>query len=248
VTSPAGTDRGANRTGTDQTGTHWAGTDLAGQIRADLRAAADPVRAPRMQAYMRSTMPYLGVPLPATRLIAGRAIAAHPPSGVADLAHRATDLWRTAEYREERYAATELTVNRIAVGRLEMLPVWTEMIVTGAWWDHVDAVSPRIGELLLAHPTEMLPLIRRWAVDPGRWLRRSSIICQLGLARRTDLDLLTEVIVANLADREFFVRKAIGWALRQYARTDLDWVRAFVLAHEASLSPLSRREALKHLS
>jgi 3-methyladenine DNA glycosylase AlkD len=224
-----------------------AGADLAGQIRADLRAAADPARAPRMQAYMRSTMPYLGVPLPATRLITKRAIAAHPSSGVADLADRATNLWRTAEYREERYAATELSANRIAVGRLEMLPVWTEMIVTGAWWDHVDGVSPRIGELLLAHPTEMLPLIRHWAVDPDRWLRRSSIICQLGLAGRTDLDLLTEVIVANLADREFFVRKAIGWALRQYARTDPDWVRSFVLAHETSLSPLSRREAMKHL-
>ncbi len=94
----------------------------------------------------------------------------------------------------------------------------------------------------------MLPLIRGWAVDPDRWLRRSSIICQLGLAGRTDLDLLTEVIARNLADREFFVRKAIGWALRQYARTDPDWVRGFVAAHETSLSPLSRREAMKHLT
>jgi 3-methyladenine DNA glycosylase AlkD len=237
VTSPAGTDLGTDRTR----------GDLAGQIRADLRVAADPARAPRMQAYMRSSMPYLGVPLPATRLIAKQAIAAHPPSGVADLADRAIDLWRTADYREERYAATELTGNRIAVGRLELLPVWVEMIVTGAWWDHVDGVSPRIGALLLAHRSEMVPLIRRWALDPDRWLRRSSIICQLGFAGRTDLDLLTEVIEANLADRELFVRKAIGWALRQYARTDPDWVRAFVLAHETSLSPLSRREAMKHL-
>jgi 3-methyladenine DNA glycosylase AlkD len=159
----------------------------------------------------------------------------------------ATDLWRTAEYREERYAATELTGTRIASGRLELLPLYVEMIVTGAWWDHVDAVSPRIGALLLAHRCELLPLIRQWAIDPDRWLRRSSIVCQLGLAGRTDVDLLTEVIVANLGDREFFVRKAIGWALRQYARTDPEWVRAFVRAHEASLSPLSRREAMKHL-
>jgi 3-methyladenine DNA glycosylase AlkD len=243
LTSPAAVDLGTGRTGTGRTG-----ADLAGQIRADLRAAADPARAPRMQAYMKSSMPYLGVRLPATRLIAKRAIAAYPQSGVDDLADRATDLWRTAEYREERYAATELTGHRIAIGRLEMLPVLTEMIVTGAWWDHVDGVSPRMGQLLLAHRTEMLPLIRHWAVDPDRWLRRSSIICQLGLAVRTDLDLLTEVIVANLADREFFVRKAIGWALRQYARTDPDWVQAFAATHEASLSPLSRREALKHLS
>jgi 3-methyladenine DNA glycosylase AlkD len=228
-------------------GSGQSGSDLVGQIRADLRAAADPARAPQMQAYMKSSMPYLGVPLPATRLIAKRALADHSPSGVADLAATATDLWRTAEYREERYAATELTGVRIASGRLELLPLYVEMIVTGAWWDHVDGVSPRIGALLLAHRSEMLPQIRQWAVDPDRWLRRSSIICQLGLAGRTDVDLLTEVIVANLGDREFFVRKAIGWALRQYARTDPDWVRAFVRTHEAALSPLSRREAMKHL-
>jgi len=94
----------------------------------------------------------------------------------------------------------------------------------------------------------MLPLIRGWSKDPDRWLRRSSIICQLRFKERTDVELLTEVIDANLADREFFVRKAIGWALRQYARTDPDWVRAFVLARDGSLSPLSRREAMKHLS
>jgi len=200
-----------------------------------------------MQSYMKSAMPYLGVPMPATRLIARRAIAALPPHDVGDLRDSATALWRTAAFREERYAANELTGARMAAGRLELLPLYVEMIVTGAWWDHVDGVNPRIGDLLLAHRSEMLPLIRQWSVDPDRWLRRSSIICQLGCRDRTDVDLLTEVVVANLADPEFFVRKAIGWALRQYARIDPDWVRAFVLTHEGSMSPLSRREATKHL-
>jgi 3-methyladenine DNA glycosylase AlkD len=93
----------------------------------------------------------------------------------------------------------------------------------------------------------MEPLIRAWATDPDRWLRRTSIICQLAFRDRTDTALLSDVIVPNLADREFFIRKGIGWALRQYARTDPDWVRAFVAEHEAVISPLSRREALKHL-
>jgi len=221
--------------------------ELVGQIKAELRGSADPARAPQMQAYMKSTMPYLGVPLPATRLIAKRAAAAHPPRDVGELGELAADLWRTAEYREERYAATELTGIRMTAGRLELLPLYVEMIVTGAWWDHVDGVSPRIGDLLLTHRSSMLPVIRQWSVDPDRWLRRSSIICQLGCKDRTDVELLTEVVLANVSDREFFVRKAIGWALRQYARTDPDWVRAFVRAHEGSLSPLSRREATKHL-
>jgi 3-methyladenine DNA glycosylase AlkD len=121
------------------------------------------------------------------------------------------------------------------------------MIVTGAWWDHVDAVSHLVGAVLLAHPAELGPLLREWSTDTDRWLRRTSIICQLGFKARTDTDLLATVITANVSDREFFVRKAIGWALRDFARTDPDWVRQFVSAHVAELSPLSRREALKHL-
>jgi 3-methyladenine DNA glycosylase AlkD len=119
--------------------------------------------------------------------------------------------------------------------------------VTGAWWDHVDGVSERIGRLLLAHRDELEATIRQWSTDPDRWLRRSSIISQLALKGRTDVDLLADVIIVNLADREFFVRKAIGWALRQYARTDPQWVRDFVTTHLDALSPLSRREAMKHL-
>jgi 3-methyladenine DNA glycosylase AlkD len=221
--------------------------DLPSQIRTDLRSAADSVRAPQMQAYMKSAMPYLGVPLPVTRRIARTAATRFPPDDVDDLARTATDLWRVADYREERYAATELTGLRIAVGRLELLPLYIEMIVTGAWWDHVDGVSGRIGALLLAHRPQVEPLIRDWSADPDRWLRRSSIICQLGLKDRTDVTLLNDVITVNLADREFFVRKAIGWALRQYARTDPGWVRDFVAANDDRLSPLSRREAMKHL-
>ena len=221
--------------------------DLIRVIRTELTTAADPARAPQMQAYMKSTMPYLGVGLPATRSIARAAARQFPPSGVDDLVISAAELWRSATFREERYAATELTGLPIAVGRIEVLPLCREMIVTGAWWDHVDGVSARIGVLLTSHRSQLDPVIRQWSTDPDRWLRRSSIISQLALKDDTDVDLLTDVIVVNLADREFFVRKAIGWALRQYARTDPDWVRAFVSAHRDQLSSLSRREAMKHL-
>jgi 3-methyladenine DNA glycosylase AlkD len=220
---------------------------LVGAIGAELRRAADPARAPQMQAYMKSSMPYLGVPLPVTRRIARSAAASNPPADVPDLLASATALWRGAKYREERYAAAELTGLAMAAGRLEMLPLYREMIVTGAWWDHVDGISERIGGLLLAHRPVIEPVIRQWSTDPDSWLRRSSIISQLALKQRTDVVLLTDVIEPNLADREFFIRKAIGWALRQYARVDPDWVRAFVDGHAAAMSPLSRREAMKHL-
>lgn len=221
---------------------------LVAAIRAGLRAAAEPDRAPGMQAYMRSTMPFLGVRVPVVRRIVRAEVAAGPPSGPADLLATATVLWRESAFREERYAATELLGLRPVRGRLEAFPLITEVIVTGAWWDHVDAVAHPVGELLRTHPAEVAPVVRGWSVDPDRWLRRASIICQLDARDRTDRFLLTDVIDANLADREFFVRKAIGWALRQYARTDPDWVRAFVATRRDTLSPLSYREAVKHLA
>jgi 3-methyladenine DNA glycosylase AlkD len=220
---------------------------LVDVIRRELRAQADPERATGMQAYMKSSMPYLGVPVPSVRRLTRAAAVRQPPPDLDDLRQSASTLWRNAEYREERYAATELTGLRMATGRLELLDLWQEMIVTGAWWDHVDGVAHRIGALLLAHREHMTPLLRDWAREPDRWLRRSSIICQLSLKSRTDILLLQEVITVNAADPEFFVRKAIGWALREYARTDPDWVRSFVTDRADVLSPLSRREALKHL-
>jgi len=229
------------------TGSAPAADDLVARIRADLREIADPVRAPQMQAYMKSAMPYLGVPVPVTRRLTKQAAAASPPADLDDLLHAASQLWRSADFREERYAATELAGLRLASGRLEMVPLYREMIVTGAWWDHVDAVSHLVGAVLLAHPTELGTLLREWSTDADRWLRRTSIISQLGFKARTDTGLLTQVITPNLTDPEFFVRKAIGWALREYARTDPDWVRKFVDANSAEISPLSRREALRHL-
>ncbi len=216
-------------------------------IRAALPGAADPTLAPQMQAYMKSEMPYLGVRVPQVRKLVATQLHLYPPVTVDTLGLAAATLWREARYREERYAATTLTGSRVARGRLDLLPLHREMIVTGAWWDHVDDVSHRIGELLAAHPAAMRPVILDWSRDPDVWLRRSSIICQLRRCGETDLELLTSVITPNMADREFFVRKAIGWALRDYAWTDPGWVLAFVDRHRGGLSPLSVREAIKNI-
>ena len=128
------------------------------------------------------------------------------------------------------------------------LPLYRHLLTTGAWWDVVDDVATHlVGPLLLEYHAEMEPTVRSWATDDDRWLRRTSVIAQIGAKGGTDLALLTDAIEANLDDRDFFLRKAIGWALRQHARTDPDWVRAFVAAHDDRISGLSRREALKHL-
>jgi 3-methyladenine DNA glycosylase AlkD len=218
---------------------------LVAAVRTALRSAADPERVGRMQAYLKTTEPCLGVRLPEVRRLTREAATADPPATAADVGRAAGVLWREAAYREERYAAIALTGLPVARGALQLLPLHEEMITTGAWWDLVDGIAGRICDLLSAHPAQLGPVLREWARSPDRWLRRSAIIAQLGAEERIDRALLTEVIEVNAADPEFFVRKAIGWALRDLAKTDPAWVRRFLAEHE--LSPLSRREAAKHL-
>ena len=127
--------------------------------------------------------------------------------------------------------------------------MYEELIVTGAWWDYVDAIAAhRIGPLLAKYPAAMRRLLRRWSRDDHLWKRRTAILAQLTFKERTDVRLLHACIEPNLGDTDFFIRKAIGWALRQHARTDRDGVAAYVNAHLSLMSGLSRREATKHLA
>jgi 3-methyladenine DNA glycosylase AlkD len=223
-------------------------SSLDDRIRRELRASGDPERAASTAAYLKVAenggLPLLGVRRPEVRRITRAAATGHPATAES-LTDVARSLWDTAEYREERYAAQDLLGLRWARGRLDLLDLHRHMAVTGAWWDHVDEVAHRIADLLDTHPEEMAEVLRTWRSDDSMWLRRLAVIGQLGRRDRVDLELLADVIEPNLADPEFFVRKAIGWALREVARWDPDWVRAFADTHE--LSPLSRREALKHL-
>lgn len=224
--------------------------ELVAQVRQGLVEAADPERAPAMQAYMKSAMPFHGVPAPVARKIFRTAIDAHPLPDRPTWLDTVAALWTEATHREERYGALALAGHRRyrTYQGADLLPFYAHLVRTGAWWDLVDDVASHlVGPILLSHHAAAAPVIRSWAADQDLWLRRTAVICQLGAKDRTDVELLTAAIDANLDDRDFFLRKAIGWALRQYARTDPDWVRAFVAARADRLSDLSRREALKHL-
>ena len=223
---------------------------LVGTIRRALAEAADPARAPQMQAYMKSAMPYRGVSAPLLKQLCRDAFKAHPLDSAAEWQRVVLELWRDAGFREERYAAVMLTQARAYrhFQTFSSLPMLEEMIVTGAWWDYVDALATqRLGDLLRRHPGPMKKAMRRWSRDEDLWKRRSAILCQIGFKRDTDLDLLYACIEPSLASGEFFLRKAIGWALRQYAWTDPDEVVRYVRAQGDRLSGLSRREALKNV-
>ena len=203
-----------------------------------------------MQAYMKSALPFHGVAAPACRAVFREVLAAHPLPDRATWLATVHALWDDATHREERYAALAVVRDRRYAGYRDpdALPLYRHLVVTGAWWDVVDDVASHlVGPLLLTHPAEVRPVVLAWATDDDRWLRRTAVICQLGAKERTDLELLTAAVEANLDDQDFFLRKGIGWALRQYAWTDPGWTRSFVAAHEGRLSPLSRREALKNV-
>jgi 3-methyladenine DNA glycosylase AlkD len=220
-------------------------------VRAGLEGAADAERALRMQQYMKSDMPFYGVPAPAQRVILREAFGDHPLASAEDWRDTVAALWREATHREERYAAIELA-KRGSYRRFrdrDALPLYEEMVVTGAWWDYDDTIASNLlGELLASDREWMSARMRRWARDPQLWKRRAAILSQLKRREATDTALLEDCIAPNFEDRDFFIRKAIGWALRQYAKHDPDWVRSCVAAHEGELSGLSRREAMKHLS
>jgi 3-methyladenine DNA glycosylase AlkD len=223
---------------------------LAQALRSALARVAEPERAAPMQAYMKCSMPYLGVSAVPLRKVCREVFASLELKTAAAWRRAVLGLWRGACFREERYCAIELAgVRRFdAFQDMAALPMYEEMIVTGAWWDLVDGIaSHRLGTLLRRFPREMKREMLAWSRSDDLWKRRSAILCQLTFKKDTDLDLLYAVVEPALSSKEFFLRKAIGWALRQHAWTDPREVRRYVREHENELSPLSKREALKNV-
>jgi 3-methyladenine DNA glycosylase AlkD len=228
-----------------------ANQKLIRALRKALRELADPTKAPVMQAYMKSEMRYLGIPATPFRKATKAVLSAHPLDSFEEWQDTALALWRGARYREERYAVIELAGYRSyeKFRTLDALPLYAEMISTGAWWDYVDTIAGhRLGELLRRYPKELRVILREWAECDDLWKRRSAILAQLKFKGDTDLKLLYDCMRPSLDRPEFFLRKAIGWALRQHAWTDPMEVLRYVKAHEKQLSPLSKREALKNVS
>ncbi|GAB2492372.1 DNA alkylation repair protein [Streptosporangium sandarakinum] len=218
-------------------------------VRIALTEAADPGKAEAMRAYMKSDLPFLGAQAVPRRTALRRVFGEHPLRDAREWREAALTLWRDAEYREERYAAIELTGFRLyrAHQTLDALPMYEEMIVTGAWWDYVDELAVhRVGGLLAAFPDVMRPLMLRWARDRDLWRRRTAILCQNRFRGATDPGLLYACIEPSLSDNDFFARKAIGWALREYARSNPGEVLRYV--DHMGITGLSRREALKNLT
>ena len=212
-----------------------------------LHDAADPERAGSMASYLKTDMPFYGVQKAARVPILRDALKRFPPTDRDDYRGAVLALWNQP-HREEKYLAIGYSRSVPRFVTLSSVPLYRRMIVEGAWWDLVDETAIHlIGDVLHHQRDGMTPKIGRWIDDRDLWLRRTSILSQIGHKEATDADLLFDACERRMHETEFFIRKAIGWALRDYAKTDPDAVAGFVTEHRSGLSGLSYREATKHL-
>lgn len=223
--------------------------NLLQAIKKTLHEQADPKQAPEMQRYMKSEMLFYGVKTPVRRKACRKIFTDFEPWDFKKWTDCVLFIWRNAEFREERYSAIDLITWKPCVDfqTWDALPMLEELIVTGAWWDYCDNLAGPLGNILRAEPARMSELMQEWAVDENLWKRRSSILCQLRFKDELDFDLLKKCIAPNVTSKEFFLRKAIGWALRDYAWTNPQTINDFVKENDCSLSPLTKREALKNM-
>jgi 3-methyladenine DNA glycosylase AlkD len=211
-----------------------------------LTAAADPARAAAMAAYMRNQFTFAGVPAPALRALSREVLAGLGTPDEADLRAVVTGAWQRPQ-REYQYFACAYLRKHVAVPGPAFLADACALITTKPWWDTVDALATHfVGGLVRRHPV-LLGEMDAWSRDDDIWLIRTAILFQLHYGEQTDTERLFGYCARQAGHPDFFIRKGIGWALRQYARTDPAGVRAFLAHHRSRLSPLSLREAAKHL-
>jgi 3-methyladenine DNA glycosylase AlkD len=229
------------------------GAEVADRIAAALARRADADRAGPMARYMRDQFPFLGVMAPAQKE-AWREVAADLPRSLPEpvVVEAATALWDLPE-REHQYLACTL-VNRHATVPARspaaspgFLDTVEALLTTKPWWDTVDSLATHAVGALVACHRKLQPRMDAWLAGDDRWLVRTALLHMLGWKADTDADWLFAACLARADHADFFVRKAIGWALREHSKVDEQAVVAFVAAHEGELSALSRREALMWL-
>ncbi len=217
---------------------HWYDEMLS-----SVEALSDAEQSAKMSAYMKNRFPFLGVPKP--KLMGAikpylRAVKHEQPDWefVGVCWHKD---WREAQYIALEYLAkVQKKLTAADLPRLE------ELITHKSWWETADTLDGFVGELVLQSP-ELERQMLSWSQSDNMWLRRVSIDYQQRFKERTNEKQLTQIIENNLGSSEFFINKAIGWSLREYSKTNPEWVRGFILEHKDRLDKLSVREASKYL-
>lgn len=216
---------------------------MINEILRILSENADEKQATKMAAYMQNLFPFAGIPKPKLKVLIRpfiRQTAKEPLDW--ELLFK---LWN-ADYREAQYTALEfLSAHRKKLTSADMAPLKI-LITAKSWWDTVDMLDAFIGEIV-KKDTSLKAEMLAWATDENLWLRRVAIDFQQGYKADTDQALLAEIVSLNFGSREFFINKAIGWSLREYGKTNPEWVKRFIAENSGKMAPLSVREATKRL-
>ncbi|CAN5776817.1 DNA alkylation repair protein [soil metagenome] len=212
-----------------------------------LARIADPEKASAMQAYMKTDMPFYGVQKPGRTPVLRDLVREFRPDSADGYRDLVIALWNL-DHREEKYIALGVArhfENHITPTQFDL---YHRLIVEGAWWDLVDEVATHlVRDLVVGSPVESWPVVDRWIDHDDMWLRRTALLCQMGAKDNTDSGRLFAFCASRAYEEEFFIRKAVGWALRDFARTDPAAVAAFIDTHRGELSGLSYREGSKHI-
>ncbi|MGE3165518.1 MAG: DNA alkylation repair protein [Planctomycetota bacterium] len=216
-------------------------------VQHELELRRDPHKAVAMAAYMKTTSPFWGVQKPDRVPILRELKRRHPARSCDDYRRVVTALWNLP-HREERYLAIDYAMAHKRLIGVDLLDLYEHMIRSGAWWDVVDPVAIHlVGAAFLAERRVVAKVLDGWVEHEDLWLRRSAVIAQIRHKQETDAARLFRYCRARASDTDFFIRKAIGWALREYSYHAPAAVAQFLTDHRDRLSGLSLREGAKQL-
>ncbi len=215
------------------------------QLREVFAQNAHPEKALGMAKYMKNLFPFVGISSPERKNMVVELRKDFKPKNAQELKNWISLLWEMPE-REFQYVGMDYLQKDVNLLEIEDIAYFEFLITTKSWWDSIDLISGNyLGKFLIKYPEIFEETVVRFSKSENMWLNRAAIVCQLGYRERTNTDLLERAIVPHLESKEFFHQKAIGWALRQYGKTNPQWVKDFAASH--TLKPLSRREALRRL-
>jgi 3-methyladenine DNA glycosylase AlkD len=205
---------------------------------------AEPARAAEMRAYMKDKFPFLGIQTPGRKVLEKGFLKEAKKAAQVNWTF-INECWEKPELEFQYLAEDYINAmkDKLAPDDIEHI---RKLVITKSWWDTTDNLDIVIGSLALKFP-ELNKTLIAWSLDKNIWLRRVAIDHQLLRKDKTDTELLSQIIENNLGQTEFFITKAIGWSLRDYSKTNPEWVRAFIAAHKDRMAPLSLREAGKYL-
>ncbi|MFJ2886171.1 DNA alkylation repair protein [Streptomyces sp. NPDC087305] len=209
-------------------------------------AEADPERAASVRAYMKDVAPFLGLTTPLRRALSRTVLEGTPRPDEADCTAIALRCWELPE-REYQYFAVDYLRRHVRQCTSGFLPVARYLVSTVPWWDTVDALASHVVGGLVAADPKLVGDMDAWIVDEDMWVARTALLHQLRYKERTDTERLFAYCLRQSGHPDFFIRKAIGWCLREYAKTDPEAVRGFLAREKGRFAPLSVREALKNI-